>query len=205
MGRRLAGLVSVAVVAVAALPSGGAAGTTPQCKPGEPLRNDPRPDNVGVQDTVPPIVIGCWNLSGGKVTVHGRRSKVGTGDAAREYLCLGTPNKVVCLNRWPPKKGTAIAGTSCGGGNGFIFVEGTVSDRVRRVDVRFRDAEGTKRTRRASVVWMRGKVAEKLRTRSFGYYRGETAKGARVIETLARDADGRVLGRLKGSSCNEPR
>lgn len=192
-------------MALAALPGGGTAGTTPQCKPGEPLEDDPRPQQPGIQDTVPPIVIGCWSLSRGKVTVHGRRSTVGTGDSAREYLCLGTPDKVVCLDRWRPKSGRAIAGTSCGGGDGFIFVEGTVADRVRRVDVRFRDAGGRKRSRRASVVWLRGEVAEKLRVKPFGYYHGETAKGARVIETLARDAHGRVLGRLKGSACNEPR
>lgn len=200
--------IGVKVVGAAALVLVLAGGATPasaaQCTPGEPLANDPLTGTPHPEDTAGPFVIGCWRLDGGRVEVHGRRMRIRPGDE-RDRLCLGTPNKVVCHERWRPPRGHAIAGTSCGGGDGFVYVEGTVSTRVKRVDVRYRDAQRRKRSRRAAVVWMRGEVAEKLRAKPFGYYHGETAKGAEVIETVARDADGRVLERIKQTGCNRAR
>jgi hypothetical protein len=203
MGRLLGLALALALLGVAVLGGGGAvAASGPNCKPGSKLDKDPLDDVPNrPEETVHPIVIGCWSFDGQKTQVHGRRMKV----KGEDELCLGTQMKVVCLDPWPPPKNRHIAGTSCGGGGGHVFVEGTVSKRVRRVDVRYRDAGGVKRSRRASLVWLRGEVAEKLRTRTFGYYRGLTAKGAQVIEVLARDSDGRVLGRAKQTGCNEPR
>jgi hypothetical protein len=186
---------------VLALGAGGGTAAAAQCTPGEPLENDPIAGTPHPEDTAGPFVIGCWKLAAGRVEVHGRRMKVGGGDR----LCLGTPSKVVCQGRWRPPKGDSIAGTSCGGGDGVLYVEGTVTTRVRRVDIRYRDASGRTRSRRAAVVWVRGEVAEKLRAKPFGYYRGETAKGAQVIETVARDSAGRTLDRVKQTGCNRPR
>jgi hypothetical protein len=196
-------LLVTAVVGLAlALAPGGGVAAEAGCTPGAAPSHDPIAGTPHPPDTAGPVVIGCWRLQDGPVEVHGRRMRVGDG----EPLCLGTPNKVVCMSRWPPPSGRAIAGTSCGGGDGFIYVEGTVSARVRRVYAIFKDASGRKRSRRASVVWLRGEVAETLRVKKpFGYYHGETVKGAQMIETIARDADGRVIGRAKQTGCNRPR
>jgi len=75
---------------------------------------------------------------------------------------------------------------------------------VKRVDVRYRDPGGTRRSRRASIVWLRGSVAKKLKTKPFGYYRSHTVDGE-VLESIARDRDGNVLGRVAQTGCNRPR
>lgn len=203
MGRTSARVLAGTAAALA-LAAGAPASEAAQCTPGERLENDPLEGTPHPEDTAGPFVIGCWKLDGGRVEVHGRRMKVRPNEPG-DHLCLGTPNKVVCHGRWRPLRGHSIAGTSCGGGGGFIFVEGTVTTRVRRVDVRYRDAARRKRSRRAAIVWMRGEVAEKLRAKPFGYYHGETAKGAEVIDVVARDGDGRVLERIKQTGCNRPR
>lgn len=196
----------IAALALAVVAGGPAAAAEAKCTPGaapehDPLTEVPNPPKT----TAGPFVLGCWKLvGGGRAEVHGRRMMVGRGEP-REHLCLGTSNKVECFSRWRPTKPRSIAGTSCGGGNGFVFVQGTITTRVKRVDVRYRDAQRRKRSRRASVVWMRGEVAEKLRSKPFGYYLGETEKGAEVIEVLARDGDGRVLDRIEQTGCNRPR
>ena len=197
MGRWLVVALAVGVVVGA-----DAAPAAAACEPGAPLENDPLAGTPHPEETVAPIVIGCWRVDGGKIEVHGRRMKAGR--QGEDLLCLGTQAKVVCLTRWPPKKGRAIAGTACGGGNGRVYVEGTVSERVKRVDVRYRNTSGTRRSRRASIVWLRGSVAKKLKTKPFGYYRSPTIEGE-VIESIARDRDGKAIGRVAQTGCNRPR
>jgi hypothetical protein len=197
MGRGL-----VVALAVGALFVAGAAPASAACEPGAPLENDPIANVPHPEQTVDPIVIGCWRLDYGRIEVHGRRMKAGRQD--QDLLCLGTQRKVVCADRWPPPKGEVLAGSACGGGSGLVYVEGTVTERVKRVDVRYRDRSGKRRSRRASIVWLRGGVAKTLKTRAFGYYRSQTMDGE-VIDAIARDRDGKAIARIKQTGCNRPR